>query len=242
MSAIADKIRKLLALATSNNPHEAAAAASRAQELMIKYAVEEEEVRGRDPSASSAEPIEVEELFWSGQGPKWEGILAEAMSRSFLCRCYRDRASYKIYMVGRASAREVFKATYLFIKDEINRLAKSGWEVEKHAYAELLEPKMVNGKGRAWRTSFGLGAVSTISHRLNDNMKKLTAGTTNGATPTSTAIVLVSRQKELDTYIAVNLRLTKGSRARYSAADGYTAGRIAGNNIDISKRAGKALP
>ena len=40
ISAIEDRIRKLLALADSPNEHEAAAAAEKAQELMLRYGIE----------------------------------------------------------------------------------------------------------------------------------------------------------------------------------------------------------
>ena len=57
MSDVVEKIRKLLELSKSDNEHEAASAAAMAQELMVKHAIEEEEIRGRDPKSTS-EPIE----------------------------------------------------------------------------------------------------------------------------------------------------------------------------------------
>ena len=77
ISAIEDRIRKLLALADSPNEHEAAAAAEKAQELMLRHGIELATV-----AASTHQPLKVDEHVASGKVDPWRGILASAVASS----------------------------------------------------------------------------------------------------------------------------------------------------------------
>lgn len=262
---IVDKIRKLLSLAQSDNPHEAALAAQRAQELMIEHAVSEDRVRGADGKEANAEPIAAETLWdysgrktWnagtsyektyavSSKIPEWHVSLAGAMARSFLCRIYYTPGR-SITMVGRTSAREAFAATWAFVRGEVQRLCDQEWETGK-APGE---------HGRRWKTAFCAGAVSTISERLRENMRRLEAGTpapggisssgivlapAHDAPPvSSTAIVLRSRQEEVDVWLEAKVKLRAGRATYRGGRSGYAEGRAAGHAIPLGKRATKHL-
>ncbi len=258
MSAIVEKIRKLLALAQSSEPEEAAAAAAHAERLMVEHAVSEEAVRGAKAREDEGS-IESEILqrymgaSWKrSQVPMWHATLAGAMSRHFMCRIYYTPGC-SITMVGRRTAREVFQATYFYVRGELERLCESAW-LKNKAQGGALE------HGRRWKTSFYAGAVSTISARLRDEQKRLESGTPDPGGVTSsglvlapslgakssgspqTAIVLRSRVAEVDEWLKRNIKLTSScggqTRPSWSA---YQEGQSAGHAVALGKRATKAL-
>jgi hypothetical protein len=79
-----DKARKLLALAESSNPHEAALAAERAAELMLRHNLTEQTVRGTAPSgyASTIKPTPHMKL-----GPE-DPFIMELLDRHFFVRTF----------------------------------------------------------------------------------------------------------------------------------------------------------
>ncbi|WP_339429484.1 DUF2786 domain-containing protein [Pseudomonas taetrolens] len=75
-----DKIKKLLRLAASDNPHEAAAAMRQARALMEKYRLEESEVQLSDVYECAAR---------SGSKvtpPQWEANMVGAVSQAYTCK------------------------------------------------------------------------------------------------------------------------------------------------------------
>lgn len=77
MSAIEDRIRKLLALADSANENEAAAAAEKTQAVMLRYGIELVSV-----AASTGERLAVDEHVVDGRVDPWRRMLADAVARS----------------------------------------------------------------------------------------------------------------------------------------------------------------
>lgn len=255
MSAIVDKIRKLLALATSANEHEAASAAAMAQRLMIEHAVSEESVRGAGAREDEG-PIETEILqrYASVGGrsaiPSWHQTLAGAMSRHFLCRIWYTPGQ-SITMVGRPSAREIFRVTYFYVRGELERLCEAAWSRQRG----------MGEHGKRWKTSFYAGAVSTINARLREETKRLEAGTpTPGGVTSSglvlapplgaentpnpqTAIVLASRVAEVDLWVKSRVKLHAGGGGgqRRPSWSAYREGQAAGHAVSLGKRATKAI-
>lgn len=218
---IVDKIQKLLALAQSSNPNEAALAAARAQELMIKYAVEEADLNKNRIGVVPNEAIETEALELGYKSlPHWQIHLANALSKSFFCRVFYRRGR-DCFVVGRKSDREVLKATFRALKSDIERLADKAWNAK---------PKDFGIHGRTWKVGFYEGAVKTISERLEANILKLKADNAG------TAIVLVNRQKDVDDFLAKNYKLGNGGARRTINPTGYQEGRVAGQALNLSKR------
>lgn len=75
-----DKIKKCLRLATSANPHEAAAAMRQAQALMQKHGIGQTDV-------SMADVMECTAVAGSKKTPaKWEVLLANTVSNAYACK------------------------------------------------------------------------------------------------------------------------------------------------------------
>jgi Protein of unknown function (DUF2786) len=77
VSAIEERIRKLLALADSPNENEAVAAAEKAQVLMLRYGIEMAAV-----AAAGGERLAVDEHVLDGKVDRWRRMLAAAVARS----------------------------------------------------------------------------------------------------------------------------------------------------------------
>ena len=225
---IVEKIKKLLALSQSSNANEAALAASRAQELMVKYAIDEAALQ---PSERTNEPIESETVVSEyNRLPTWHALLAYILAPSFFCRSFYGRGSkYSkacIYYVGRKSDRESLIATYNFLKAEIEKMAEIGW---------AKQPEEIRVHGKRWKTSFYEGVCVTVKARLQTTMAQLVADNSN------TAIVLADKQKAVDDFVSANHKLAKSSRSNTVDTSGYTAGVVAGHSLNLGARASKQL-
>jgi hypothetical protein len=224
MENIVEKIKKLLALSANNNsPEEAALAASRAQELMVKYAIEQDALQ---PSERVVEPIETETITTDyNRLPTWHAILAYVLAPSFFCRSFYHRGSQymkaRIYFVGRKSDRAACISTYNYLMAEIVRLAEIEW---------AKQPAEYHVHGKRWKTSFFDGVCATIRLRLGQNMKRLSDDNAG------TAIVLVNKQKEVDDFMAENHKLRSSNAQRTVNGDGYKAGLAAGEKLNLGAR------
>ncbi len=220
---IVAKIKKLLALAQSDNPNEAALAAARARELMIQHAIEEAAL-----TQSEREPIDREWLNLDTRRiPHWEALLAYVLAPHFFCRSYYVKGC-DINVVGRKSDREALIATFFYLRGEIRKMADKAWATK---------PTNFPVHGKTWKNGFYEGCVQTVKARLEDEQAKLTADTTG------TAIVLAQRQTETDTWVKENMDVRLSKSTRTVNVSGYVEGVQAGKTLDLSKRAGasKAL-
>lgn len=110
------KIKKCLALATSNNPHEAAAAMRQAQKLMQRFDISDADVGITDVSECATKARNVEAV-------NWEVSLAHLVAKAFSCQVHgkvchsytenlRKRRDRRYVFVGVGAASEV--AAYTF--------------------------------------------------------------------------------------------------------------------------------
>lgn len=82
-SKILEKIKKLLRLATSSNPNEAALALSRAQKLMQEHGIE-----SGDPALAGVKDSVIDAAFKAKTPTKYLGILAMSIAKAFGCDFY----------------------------------------------------------------------------------------------------------------------------------------------------------
>lgn len=109
------KIKKCLALAKSQNPHESAAAMRQAQKLMAEYSLDEQDVTLAEVSESSA-------MARSNILNLWEVALSNLVATAFGCEMYCNRrrmlvgfgypSKLNYVFVGVGAAAEVASYTY----------------------------------------------------------------------------------------------------------------------------------
>ena len=110
---IEEKIKKLLALSESDNPHEASAALLKAQELMLKYNTIEAD------NLNSKESVIV---FRTGvRGDQYNHMLAEVISENFRTKTYNSR--HKMAFVGFEADVKASEICLEFLAEKL----KNGW-------------------------------------------------------------------------------------------------------------------
>ena len=239
-----DKAVKLLRLAQSSNPHEAALAASRAQEIMDRHKLEglsadyDTDALNRKPD----EPIRdfKADLMDPGtQSETWKARLASTVADVNECKVYlnRTRATWDskpkvgFAIVGRASDAQTVRYIYGWIVREIERLT------EEHCV----------GYGRTFFNNFRIGCVESVCVRLKLARKETEVTMTKEAVATNNSMALVRVNNaiakrneqvfEVERWVKNNLKLRSGGRA-YTTLDptARELGRKAGASISIQPR------
>lgn len=149
MSAILDKIRKLLTLsAKSSNANEAAAAAAAAQRLMQEHRIAEAELETGEPTETAqlaADPLET--FGW--RSILWKEQLCGALMKLHGCKGWKlsrwenGTRVRRLQIVGRPSDVASVRYLYAWLTSEIERLAQ----------------RDAKGRGAGYVSSFRLGAV-----------------------------------------------------------------------------------
>ena len=175
MSAIEERIRKLLALADSPNENEAAAAAEKAQALMLRYGIELATI-----AASSGERLAVDEHVVDGKVDPWRRMLAAAVAHSAGGRVVwapdGGRSQGKIFFYGPASAVGGIVELYRYLEAQLVVISAAATAARRERRVH----------GRTWRNSFLLGAVGRLGQRLDARRVETTETGDN-----SRALVLV---------------------------------------------------
>lgn len=212
------RVRKLLALATSPNPHEAALAAARAQALIERHRLEawlEAEQREQDdpdPIVDARdEPLEVGRRLRT-----WKVVLASALAEVNGCLAYtatrgRDEA---IVLVGRGRDRAAVAELW-------------GWLVRR---IEWLSATHGPGRSRQWHEAFRIGVVDAVAERLRQ------VGPQARASLDRAALVVVepARAAHEDALrrVTEGLRLGSGRAVRVDAR-AWQRGKAAGGDVEL---------
>jgi hypothetical protein len=228
---VLQRIKKLLSLAESSNENEAAAAASKAQELMFKHNLEVSDVAGIDLKPD--EKVDEHNFDLDAGESKlanWRSWLFSAVAETSLCQPYISRSSRgygkrgKLYgrVIGRKSDVEVAQYTYSWLTNELERLSKQ--YMANQIYWDQYD-------SRKMRRSWLEGAAIGVSRKLrNDfNARKV-------ETEQSTALVVV-RDKEIQDWMDDH-GLKLGSRqSTVSSQDrrAYAAGFQTGSNLSMTR-------
>ena len=220
MSAIEERIRKLLALADSPNENEAAAAAEKAQALMLRYGIEMATI-----AASGGERLAVDEHVLDGKVDPWRRMLAAAVARSAGGQVVwapdgYGRGQGKIFFYGPAGAVGGIVELYRYLEAQLVVISAA-------ATAGRRERRV---HGRTWRNSFLLGAVGRVGQRLDARRAETAATGENGR-----ALVLV--KTAVDREIERRHPELESSGYRPSVArSAYEAGSHAGKHVDLGER------
>ena len=219
MSAIEERIRKLLALADSPNENEAAAAAEKAQALMLRHGIELATI-----AASSGKRLAVDEHVVDGKVDPWRRMLAAAVARGAGGRVVwapdGSRSQGKIFFYGPAGAVGGIVELYRYLEAQLVVISAS-------ATARRRERRV---HGRTWRNSFLLGAVGRLGQRLDARRADTAEAGENGR-----ALVLV--KTAVDREIERRHPELESSSYRVSVArSAYEAGSHAGQRVDLGDR------
>ena len=234
MSAIIDKVRKLLRLAESPNAHEAALAAAKAQTLIDEHNLTASLLSLDTATPEQDEPIEDFQKKGAPLDERgrdvWKSHLASAISRANACRIYLQGG--QIALVGRPSDAAAVRYLYAYLSREVERLCE----------------KDGRGCGRTWRNNYRLGVVDTISRKLREERErfkreaqKAVESNTQALVRMNTALAKVE-QRSIATadWVKANLKLRSysGSSAAYNP-NARNVGRKAGESIRVGGQSGR---
>lgn len=214
-----DRVRKLLALATSSNVHEAAAAAAQAQTLITRHRLrqwldaERAVTDDPDPIADASDaPLEVARKL-----RRWKVALACALAEVNGCVAYTlDRgADAAIVLVGRSRDRAAVEALW-------------AWAVKR---VEWLSATHGEGRSRQWHEAFRVGASEVLARRLDE------ANRAERDAATGVELATIDRAAEahrdaLDRFVGERLRLRSGRGLRV-VASAYERGRRAAEGMPL---------
>lgn len=230
------KAARLLRLANSDNPHEAASAAAKAQDIIDRYQISAAllELEGKTPD----EPHE--DIGYFKQAPldgkvdgrlsSWRSRLAITVADANGCKCLFTGGA--VNLVGRPSDAETVRYLYAWLANETERLA------DKHG----------KGCGRPWRENFRHGVIDTLGQRLRAQ-RAATADAMRAEAGAPSAIVLVNqalakveaRKADAQAWVDKNIKV---SRSRAIGGGGQfnpgarAMGRKAGHEVALSRARG----
>lgn len=238
------KAAKLLRLAASNNPNEAALAAQRAQEIMDRFKIDSIAFE----SATTPKPDEEIKNF--GFDPidatpyaTWKGRLCMVLAELNQAICYKGRNG--ICLIGRPSDVSTVRYIYGWLAREVEQLASSN----------------CTGCGRTYANNYRIGVVETVVRRLRESqaetrqaMRKeaqaldsIGDDTADNIVRASMALVRVNnaiatierRDKEVRAWQEKNYKLGRGSssRTRFDST-ARDAGRRDGHNVRLQPSRG----
>ncbi len=213
------RIRKLLALADSQNPNEAAAAAARAAELMARHRI--------DAALLETERQGLEEVLLEQTAEKvtWRGILADGVARTLGCRVYWRHAPAGVRLHGIGTATDLAGTQYLY-----ELLAR-----ETLTLADRIESANAStARDEAWRRDFLLSAAHTLRRRLREATERTRQAILDRRTEAKHALDrLDRREREAKAYLE-QLHCARSGPVRYRSGDGRNAGRRAAESIDLA--------
>ncbi|MDN3661150.1 DUF2786 domain-containing protein [Vibrio agarivorans] len=213
MDKIVEKIQKLLALAESNNPHEAFQAAKRARNLMDKHSISKEDIE----QAGKKEFLEAESEFVFKQRNLWVSILHSSVARLNDCRggiVTSDR-EVKLLFQGFTADAVVAQMTLDYLIDTCNRCAKES-----------------GARGRSEHYQFKVGFARAIAERIKSLIAEREASFVSS---TGTNLIPIKKAQVLNHFGDLpSARSFKYRDPTMSEALAYMGGRIAGNNTSLN--------
>lgn len=217
--SIIQLVRNCLNLSHSSNEHEAAAAASKAQELLFKYNLSISEVEITDGSdKKAANPITrgMEKISGDKNDSKWRSYLLHGIARYNFCDMItygRDQA----VIIGQEHNIEVVKELYRWLVEQI--INASGDACRNYRGPDRIP---------TFRRAFNMGAANEVRNRLYRMWAELQQKTVS-----STALVVRNDQAITEYKTEHFPELRKGRGSHTSSTDGYIAGRQAGKQMDL---------
>lgn len=234
---ILEKIKKLMRLSDVKRgatPAEAAAAAAKAQALLLEHNLVMEDIGDLEAHLED-EKIKgtVVDLEATYQTSRWHSILMLRVSRPLFCRMVYVPAKAgqagKVVLIGKPSNVEIVRYFYQYLHRTIDLMAVEFRE-EWKAKMDKAGKKYIPDESSRVRIDFCLGAVGTVGDRLDEQYKKRTT-----ADSTSTALVVVS-DNALDAAVkAIFPKLQTSSTSRKIDGSARMAGAKAGASIPLNQ-------
>ena len=243
MSDIVEKINKLMRLAEkAGTPEEAELAFSKAQELMVKHAIDQAQLREGGHDVES-EPIIRHIVHLKARDEIYgaKAVLYQAVAEANQCRVLLSKWNDTLIIVGHRSSAEFVELLVANILIQYAGERTKAWKEYQGRYTKYgMEPPESRFK---WVNGFAFGYAQRIGQRLKE-MSRTTATKSKGG-----ELVLRDKSALVDDWITDNMRVGKGrairNRSSYaSRAQGMSAADradISGGRNNVGVRTGRAI-
>lgn len=221
------RIDKLLELSSSPNEAEAAAAAAKVRELLVKYNLEIEDVRGKSAKPNARIVLEKIVPPKNGRRQQWEVALQGAIANAYFCRAIHSQL--KFYFIGEEADVEVAAFTFSQLQARLETMAAEATHKHGIWYQEMygVSSRWATGDHhpKAWRTNWLRGAVEGIRAKLWEERRK--------DTDQVTALVRVKNQA-IEPYVQQLHPHLVGYEMSGTGGAGYRDGYNTGRSMDIN--------
>lgn len=215
MSAMIDKIKKLLALAGNNsNDQEASRAMEMASALMMKHGIEADQLKDKK--------IELITGMQFADSKKFHKILSASLAQLMGCQGMWSQHNEAVSFMGRPENVEAAEQLHVFVILQIESL-----------YKRSLPKGLMQRERASYRADFKMAAATRVANRVADILR----GQSIDGSSESRALV-VNHRSQLAAEIAEVLQGRKQARPTrhtYKSGDALIAGRIAGDQVELNK-------
>jgi hypothetical protein len=217
---ILDRVKKLLSLSNSDNEFEAANAASRAHELLLKYNLSIADVG--DGISEDELKIEEELVHEGGRVARWRTYLVSGVAKAFGCaqlvsKGYRYTG---LKIVGAKADIAVAKVTLSYLEMVVETLAKEN----------------ARGMGHGYVNSYKIGLVARLTARLHEQTAKTEREVVAEASEVGTAMVIRKKTDLRDFMSQFTKKYNPGKSTINNA--GYGAGVKDAENVGLNRQLG----
>lgn len=173
-----DRVQKLLALATSSNPHEAALAAGKAAALIAQYRIDHADILDEQADRTRIQIFRDEPLDASKRLRAWKIALASAVARVWDCRIVvsgprsgerhgRKDNIRRIWIVGRPEDAQRLRWMYPTMVSLVQMVSRAKLEKASHRFREDFRRGLVSSlhtqMQRMREQTFEQGALAGVS-------------------------------------------------------------------------------
>jgi len=225
MDNIAEKIRKLLAKAESNNEHEASAALLKARALMAKYKIDEQAVKDAAPRQNVLNKLKYEEDSFSSVRNTYFYKLAKVIADNHCCGAYMNytqgRKSRWMVFAGLDDDPAVAREIFSYAVQHIQAQAKEyGRYIRESGIYPMDETKK---RAAAWLDSYADGFSRGLAAKYAEQFKQ--DDETGECKEMALALVQPQEVKDLFKTLHRTHMYTRNNGENDNAARaGYTAG------------------
>lgn len=224
LSAVIEKVQKLLALSKSANPNEAAAAAAAANRLIDQHRLSESDL---SVEQAEVDPMVEDDgyIYESGKITQWKAMLVRILARHYGVAHYNDnyypegRKVSRFRLLGRTSDIQITRYMFTWLMNECQRLADA----------------QAKGLGRVFVSSYCEGFVNGVAIQLNASRKEAQKDAT-----TTAIIKLDARLKESEDFMYATHNLKKTKSVSYGQRNmmAFAAGEQQGKSIHLGQSLG----
>ncbi|MEG5041592.1 MULTISPECIES: DUF2786 domain-containing protein [unclassified Microcoleus] len=222
-TSIVERIKKLLALATSSNENESTAAAQKASLLLAQY-----NLSLADLGPSHQEEIDENSVETTSKFVTWKMMLLSGIADANGCNAMRNTYTGSMFLVGTSTNLIVCKHLYEYLSSAIEKRANY---------------RKGNGRGLAYLNAFRVGCATRLRQRLLEQKQEMEESGIPGSGDVAATPGIVVRsmfeknQQAIADYLeGRGAKVKTRSGSQVSSAAGFYSGYEVGDKISLHKQ------